>query len=489
MSLATRAWRLIAVVVTLAAVAFISVVPQVANDFWLQAKVGELIVHEHAIPATVLFPFTEIRNAPFNAHEWLSSVFFFGLLNAVGEAGLPLTLGVSGLVLFALMAWLAYRRSEGNLPLALLLGLVAVGAENFRHSMRPELISLIILGVYWHLLEACRHRLSPAALFGALLMVVLWSNTHGSFILAPIIACLYAGGVWLDGYRDPERFTSATSAKTFALFAVAAWCCTLINPFDWGLLKFVVEFGNSTFINQNVVEWYSIFDARLQGQRGLWIGWMCACTVTTTALVRWKKLSAVDALMLLLFLALALRAIRFVVYLGMVCAYVLPALAPASWKRFEIQTRLYAICALFSATVLGMAMVFGNAMGGYPHRVDWSPAFTQSMLIALADPKLQGNVLNDYDYGSELVYRTYPRLRPSIDSRIDSFGSEYFFYHRRLVHEEHLFIDFVAKYDVRFLLMDHSNFQDFQRLPSYTNKHWIIHAMDQKAVLLRRSDP
>ena len=33
-------WKIAAVIVTLAAVSFICVAPQVANDFWLQAKVG-----------------------------------------------------------------------------------------------------------------------------------------------------------------------------------------------------------------------------------------------------------------------------------------------------------------------------------------------------------------------------------------------------------------------------------------------------------------
>ncbi|HWH81920.1 MAG TPA: hypothetical protein VNU71_06765, partial [Burkholderiaceae bacterium] len=43
--------------------------PPATNDFWLQAKIGELIVDTGAIPHTVLFPFTWARDYPFNAHE------------------------------------------------------------------------------------------------------------------------------------------------------------------------------------------------------------------------------------------------------------------------------------------------------------------------------------------------------------------------------------------------------------------------------------
>lgn len=133
-------------------------------------------------------------------------------------------------------------------------------------------------------------------------------------------------------------------------------------------------------------------------------------------------------------------------------------------------------------------MSFGNAMGAYPHIVPWNPAFTKPMLNALADPNVHGNVLNDYDYGAELIYRSYPRLRPSIDSRIDSYGPEYFYYHQRLPHDEALFSAFVTRYDVRYLLMSRYNFEDFRRLPSYTNKQWLILSIDHKAVLLKRHD-
>jgi L-threonylcarbamoyladenylate synthase len=77
------------------------VVPQVSNDFWLQAKVGELIARDHAIPKTILFPFTEIRDARFNAHEWLPSLLFYWLIDLVGEDGLPLVMGAAGVALFS----------------------------------------------------------------------------------------------------------------------------------------------------------------------------------------------------------------------------------------------------------------------------------------------------------------------------------------------------------------------------------------------------
>ncbi len=272
-------WRIVALVIAISAVVFISVVPQVSNDFWLQAKVGEMIADSHTIPQTVLFPFTEAKDQPFNAHEWLPSLFFYWLINTVGESGLPLAMGVAGLVFLCVMTLLAYQRSEGNLPLALLMGLLAVGVENQRHYLRPELLSLIMLGIYWYFLESCRQGSHSGRWLGAWLIVVLWTNTHGSFILAPIVSAIYAAGIWLDARWPPTdgKAILKAEAQPFLWFTVAALIATLINPVGIDLLRFVFDFGSAESTKLMVAEWLPTFDARWRDNRGFWIGVGCGC--------------------------------------------------------------------------------------------------------------------------------------------------------------------------------------------------------------------
>lgn len=475
----------------IAAVTFISVVPQVSNDFWLQAKVGELIARDHSIPKTILFPFTWIQDAPFNAHEWLPSLLFYALIQTLGEDGLPFVMGGAGLALFGLTTWLAYRRSEKSLPVAMLLGLLAVGVENYRHFLRPELVSLFLLGLYWQLLESYRRRPTVWAWVSALLLVVLWANTHGSFILAPIIAAVYAVGLWVDGRlgliaRDKSHMAKV---KGFAIFSIAALVMSLINPVGIGLLEFVLDFSHSDAAKVLVTEWLSPFDPRFRELRGLWIGLGCASLIAIAMLTRWRKLSAVDVLLFLMFLALALKTIRFLVYLGMVAAYVLPALLPSGWQAAKNRTRVYAVCTAASGLVLGLAIQYGNAFGAYPHKA-WgtNTSFTSFMVKQLSDPSLKGNVINSYDFGAELVYRAYPRLRPSIDSRVDSYGGAYTVLNDRLFLEDELLTEFVKDYDVRYMLLNQRDFHLLEKLPNWTEKHWSIRGMDQRAVLLERAD-
>ena len=486
-----KLWRMSALVMIIIAVVFISVVPQVSNDFWLQAKVGELIARDHVIPKTILFPFTEIRDARFNAHEWLPSLMFYWLIELVGEDGLPLIMGAAGVALFCLMAWLAYRRSGKNLPLALLLGFLAVGVENQRHFLRPELVSLFLLGFYWLLLDVCRERPQLFAWVGALLLVILWANTHGSFILAPIIAAIYAVGSWLDGLRSGavEGSRQKRVPKIFAAFSIATLIASLVNPVGLELLQFVLNFAHGDIDKTMIGEWMPTFTRGWQEMPGVWIGLGCAAVTGAVMLAQWRKLSAVDALMFLMFLILALMTVRFLVYLGMVTAFVLSALVPAVHQQASMQARSYAICTAAAMLVLGLASQFGNAFGAFPH-LAWgsNTSYTSFMVRKLSAPDLQGNVINSYELGAELVYRAYPRLRPSIDSRIDSYGGAYTWMNARLFQDDVLLMEFVKKYDVRYMLLSRRDFQSLERLPSWADGRWTIRAMDQRAVLLQRSD-
>lgn len=481
-------WKIAAFVVTLTTVAFICVAPQVTNDFWLQAKVGELIVSNFEIPKTLLFPFTEIQTAKFNAHEWLPSILFYELIQLFGEAALPLVLGGFGFILFTLVSWLAYRRSQHCLPLALMLGLLAVGVENFRHFLRPELVSLILFVVYLHLLESCRQRPSRATLIGIVAVVVIWSNTHGSFILAPIVASIFSMGVWLDMRRSSSErmFVSKTNAKSFAALALVTLVCTAVNPTGWEQTAFVFNFTGSDFTKGYVLEWISSLDPIAWHWRGFWIGLGCTIVALSLSVLRWSKLSAIDAIFLLCFVLLAVKATRFVVYLGIATAYILPPLIPKSVQRPDLSMRLYALCAILSATVLGFAIKFGNAYGAYPHESSLNQSFTSPMRSVLSNPTMHGNVMTTYDYGAELVYRTYPRLRPSLDSRIDSYGEDYILFTERLLVENDLLVDFVQKYDVRYMLLTHEDFGLIRTLPSLM--HWNILVMDKRAVLIEREN-
>ena len=488
--------RVVAMVLALCAVLYVSIAPQVVNDFWLQAKVGELIVANGNIPRTVLFPFTEIKDAHFNAHEWLASVFFYFVLKLVGEVGLPFVLGFAGLAFFGIVAVMVVKRTRNNFALGLLLGLVAILTENYRHFLRPELCSLLLLGLFLYVIASLRLENRWRVSAALLIITVLWANIHGSFILAPMLLFAFAAGSWIDGLRQAKGWLTLreidahqlVSWKLFAAIGCASMMACLVNPFGVDQLVFVLTFSHSIVVKQQIAEWLPTFDSRFRGDAGLWLGMCCALLAATIMLFQWRRLRTGDVLIFLLFMFLAFSAIRFLVYVGMVSAWVLSGVSMHSLKGHRAQLMLYATVGVLSVSIIVASSIWGNAYGARPYRGISNEILSRNMLKAISAPETHGNVFNSYAFGAELVYRAYPRLRPSIDSRIDSYGDSYFLMHETLLQKESAFESFVTLYDVRYLLLNRRDLEQLKKRDDWKDGIWIVQVEDHKGAWLRRRD-
>ncbi|TXH89698.1 MAG: hypothetical protein E6Q78_06435 [Rhodoferax sp.] len=479
--------RVIAVTVSICTVAYISVVPQVSNDFWLQVKVGELIWKNKSIPTTVLFPFTEARHNQFNAHEWLPSLFFFGLISFVGERWLPLVMGAMGLFLFAVYGALSFRRTSGaGGHWAIIFGMIAVLVENQRHYLRPELLSLLLMGIYLHFMEACRNESKFRYWISGWIVVVIWSNSHGSFILAPVVSALYGIGS-LNKQMLTSDFKRTNRALPFhyAIFTCLLFLGSLINPRGIELWQFVMNFGHSDIAKELVGEWVSTLDLRWITNRGFWMGVLCVLMTMGFMIVNRRRVGYLELLIFFLFVGLAVQAIRFLVYLGIMASYVVPGILPYHWNNFCCRIKVYAGSACMSAIVLILAASYGNVMGVFPHSApEVTESLSDQMVQQLLRPEINGNVLNSYELGAELVFRAYPKLRPSIDSRIDSYGGEWMKFNASLFRNDQLLRTFISRYDVKFMLLTHDDFLLLRRLDSWSDGLWAVEAIDRRTVLL-----
>lgn len=460
------------------------------NDFWLQAKLGEIIVHEGAIPRTLLFPFTEIAADKFNAHEWLASCMFYGLLSVFGEGGMPFVSAILGLALFTATARLSYIRSGRNFAIGLMGGLLTLLAENYRHDLRPELPSLVLMAIFWNFLDAFRTKPGYLTALGATLIMVVWANLHGSFILGPILAGIYTAGLFLNASIHPyvKQLHPAEPVNQFLSLTLLLFLACLINPFGVGLIQFVISFSNDTFAAQHLTEWIPTLDPRLHSLRGFWIALTVWLLMAIVVLMNIRRLHPIDGILFVAFTLLAVKAIRFPVYLGMVCAYIVSPRVARKWGQRRQQTAALQTITLTATLLLVAALLFGNASNRRPYFYDDPTKFTQKMVHVVSDPALKGNVLNTMELGAELVYRAYPRLRPAIDSRFDSYGTQYHDYMYSLLKSDDLFEAFVQRYDVRYVLMDGSRYNDFTQLNEWKLGKWRVYSMDHKAVLFQRMD-
>ena len=102
---------------------------------------------------------------------------------------------------------------------------------------------------------------------------------------------------------------------------------------------------------------------------------------------------------------------------------------------------------------------------------------------------MTGNVLNSYELGGELIYRDWPRLKPSIDSRVDSYGDDYLLFSIQLLQDEKLLDLFLEGNRVSYMLLLRRDFElAIRRMPSI-RANWHIRLTDGDIFLLERNAP
>jgi hypothetical protein len=191
-------------------------------------------------------------------------------------------------------------------------------------------------------------------------------------------------------------------------------------------------------------------------------------------------------LLLLAFGYLALQTQRHIAFFAVVSVFPLSAaLGPLAARLGRSRAGLSALAALLAACVV-LLVRYGNLQGAYPY-VTASNHFSPGLVDFVRERNLEGNVLNSYALGAELVYRFYPRLRPSIDSRIDVYGREYFERMLTAQNEEPAFRQFVERYNVRYALLLWPEFElGLRRMPGLQAAGWRIVFADHKMVMLER---
>ena len=469
----------------------LNAVPVASNDLWLQIKVGQLTVDRGAIPATLLFPFTTARDALFNSHEWLSSVLFHEWTRAFGEGGLMPLQALFALVQFALALALA-RRLSGSAALGLLMATLAMLAINYRYVLRPEMFALLLFLLLLQVMCQYRSDRRPATLLWTLPLAVAWANCHGSFLLGPVVAAIFAVGEGLQAAFSPSGAIEGSRLRRmgragagYAAAAAGMLAACVINPRGPELLSFAFKVQGSLAMKSVIWEWLPTLDPQFMAEPPFWI--FAAVGLLSLALLAasWRALTLTDTLLFVSFGALALQRNRHIVWFMFidlaVCAHVVGR------RRWAARFEWHICVAALGLALAGLCVCarVGNVRGDFVYAAR-SDNFTSAMKATLADPALSGNVLTSYELGAELAYRDWPRLKPSIDSRIDSYGDAYFVAHQRLFTDESELKAFLVAYGVNHMLLLSRDFVGVSRMPVIRTE-WHVRTSDQKMLLLERN--
>lgn len=251
--------------VSMALFAFIagkSIVGCYDNDVWFILSTGREIA-ENGIPYTN--PFSVISGMGFVAQQWLSCVIEWLTYSSLGWTGLAMLVfaEIVGLVLAMRFVHRSFDNHHSNATVTCVVGTVAFITMVAYVSVRPQIITMMLMLVTVGIMERYRRNNNKWMLLSLTPVAILQSNLHSSMIIADVAVVLcYAmpsmktlAGMWdktnnaikcwLNGVNDNHSANIVTTRdyarEPVLLIAVLMLMSACINPYGIDALLYLVR--------------------------------------------------------------------------------------------------------------------------------------------------------------------------------------------------------------------------------------------------------
>jgi len=418
---------------------------------------GQWILDHRAIPHTDPFSFTW-AGKPWIPIEWLAEVFLAKTYRLAGYSG------VAALVTAALIALhaLVFLNASRWVRMAL-LPIVAMDFMLIPMTLaRPHLLAWPLIAL-WTLLMLRAREADRAPPFVAALLMTLWANLHGSFVMGLLIAAVF-GLEAVVASKDRAR-----ALRQWLLFGVLCAVAVCINANGVVGLIHPLRIANLQMLP--LIDEWKPSSPRVTP-------FFFGVLAVTLALIAWKRprLHPVRWVLLGALLALALLQVRHQAVLAIVAAMVLPqGFATAAARPLERG-------ALAIAAIGGAALVLIRAV--LPVTLPENESNPWKLIAAVPLELRSQPVLNGYSMGGPLILAG---IRPYVDGRGDMYGDELVVPYARIVNgDANAFAEAERRWNIRWAILPHRDRGLIGLLDRSPN--WRLVAKDKVGVIYARTN-
>lgn len=392
-------------------------------DFWWHLRTGELIAQTGAVPTTDPFSYTAAGQR-WVVHEWLWDVAVYWIVQHGGYVSAVL-LSASLVTLTYVILYRLLRRLGANEIIAAALVLWAATLALPCIGVRPRELTHLFLAFYLSRLLLYREQ-GVARLWSLPLVMILWVNLHGAFVLGLGVLAIFIAGETVE--RLLARKALPLGLLGIGLLSVAAAVVNpegprrLLYPFGYYLagqnpsFTIVTEFQSPNFHQPMDL----LFAAGIAGFMLLGM--------------RRGRLQVVEALLAIVFTAQALVSVRQMSVAALVMTPLLGLVLKErfAWARTLPPPRLPLRLIVVNWIVLLMLVVSGAAFAAGPRVAPklqlGLEAKTGDMPVAgaqfIEQKRLPDPIFNEQAWGGYLILRWYPERKVFIDGRIDMYGTD-----------------------------------------------------------------
>jgi hypothetical protein len=395
----------------IAAAAVVSFRPIYEPDLWWHLAQGRenaagRIVH------TNLFSYTY---PDYRQHydSWLFDLSFYLAWQRLGGVGVQLLQATFvALTLIVLFAACRARAPAWSAAAVLAIGVFLIEP---RAIPRPHLVSFFALAVCTLLIETAVARRSVRSLWLAVLVIAVWSNFHVECVFGVVLLGVFAAAEWMW----PRRLTRDEAGKALLIVAAAAFA-TLLNPYGWGLWRYLYE----NLSVQSVVAIAELLPPPLRPYRAFYV--YLALAGLLLAVDR-RAVSLSEVLIFAVFGSFGLMHLRET---PLVLCVTAPALAfrLAGLTARGIDYRAILVTAMCAGLALSRIPppVLIRAIQAGSAAVEPPQFFSRDAIDFAMRSGLSGPVFTSVNLGGYVAWKMYPAARVYQDTRFQAYPPEHF---------------------------------------------------------------
>ena len=301
---------------------------QISNDTWFNLVTGREIAWHGLIRHNTLTVLA--RGVPVSDPQWLAHLAWYGIHRAAGFTGMLLLRAAISALTLALACAGSIRNGAtpgrtavaGLIVLPLVVTNCAIRAQAFGELCFVPFVALL----------CADQRVPSRRTWIAVALTVLWTNLHGSALLAIGFAALALASPWIDARRG---FSVTRHAARDAALALAVVLAVFASPYA----ATMVPYFRASTANDSILRYNAEF------QRPTVLGdplvYLIAIVVVGAVVRARRSLRTFDIAFAFALVVLGLSAIRYGVFFALGAMLVLPrALDAALSPRFLALERL-----------------------------------------------------------------------------------------------------------------------------------------------------
>jgi hypothetical protein len=483
--------------ITILAVFAMSARISVDTDTWWHLRAGQWMVENRAMPQTD--PFSHTRyGEPWQYPGWLVEAPMYWIYQVFGPGGLNLWTATMVTLAFVFV----WHTLVGGPFLRAFVVVLAAAVSGVFWAARPYLVTFLLAAVYLWALEAYRWRSSAGAwkrLWGLPLLMVLWVNSHGGFVVGFLIWSIYTFSdlldmLWRRTLLSTVRGACGNLGSALREPRVVLWLvgplmllAVCINPYGAAMLGYPVKTVSIGALGEFIQEWQSPNFHQFHVQP---FAWLLLLTFGVVGASR-QRLALTDFLLVAGFAFMGLMAGRNIALFALAAppaltrhaAALLEAWRPRSPAALHKKSwlNIVLLALVFCAVLAKISLVLPRAANEAFFR-ETLPVQAVAYLQAEAPP---GQMFNSYNWGGYLLW-ALPEYPVFVDGRTDLYDDAVIGEWVQVMRAADGWQDVLDEYGVNLILVEAGSTLDrvLERELGWLNRY-----RDDQAVIYVRAKP